>query len=432
MFKNTIWLFSANLLRLFGGFIVGIWLARYLGAEDFGLLNYGLSLFIIFDSLASFGMKGVLTKEFVNFNHRHNEIFTISFVIRIVTSLFIVLLGAGFLAYLNDFKYLIAFIILLKLLFNPFKVLESYYEALVKSKFYAIALIVSYSLRLLATITAINLNMDILIFAYILVLEDVILVIILAYYFIIQGGRFKRLRKAFTISLARKLMNQSYPLIISSLGATLYLKIDQVMVVELVNEAEGGIYAAASRFSSIFNFIPVVIISSIFPLIIRYKKENSYSYKELLKRLNAFFFIVSGLMALFISLFSKNIILITYGQNYLSAAGIISIHIWTIFFVFSQQILSKWLIVEELTQISMLRHLLGLVVNLVLNFILIPSYGGLGAATASLVSFFISTVGFSFFVSKTREYSYLYLQSFKFVGIKSIIYVFNLFMRDDR
>jgi O-antigen/teichoic acid export membrane protein len=203
------------------------------------------------------------------------------------------------------------------------------------------------------------------------------------------GGALRRLR--FNPALAQGLLRQSWPLILSSAGALVYLKIDQVMLAQMKGAAEVGVYSVAARVSEIWYFIPGTIATSVFPGLIRARETDEEAYR---KRLQHAYTVVVWLafgISVCVTLLARPAVDFLYGQEYSRAAGILAIHVWTCPAIFMAAILSKWLVAEGLLIFSLTRHGLGALVNVGLNLVLIPRYGGAGAAAATLVSYTVSS-----------------------------------------
>jgi O-antigen/teichoic acid export membrane protein len=199
----------------------------------------------------------------------------------------------------------------------------------------------------------------------------------------------RRLR--FSGALARNLLRQSWPLILSSAGALVYLKIDQVMLAQMRGAAEVGVYSVAAKVSEIWYFIPATIATSVFPGLIKAREADDEAYRGRLQHAYTVVVWLALGISVTVTLLAGPAVNFLYGEEYRRAAGILAIHVWTCPAIFMAAILSKWLVAEGLLIFSLTRHGLGAVVNVALNFVLIPRYGGEGAAAATLVSYTVSS-----------------------------------------
>ena len=206
----------------------------------------------------------------------------------------------------------------------------------------------------------------------------------------------------FKIDLALSLLKDSWPLLISGLVISIYMKVDQVMIKEMLGSEAVGQYAAAVKLSEAWYFIPIVIASSLFPAIVNAKKKSEKLYYARLQKLYNFLVWIAVVVALPMTFMSDLIVNLLYGGQYSGAGSVLMIHIWAGVFVFLGVASSKWFIAENLQIFSTINTTIGAVVNIVLNYILIKNIGIEGSAWATLFSYFIASYLCLFFFKKTR------------------------------
>ena len=210
-----------------------------------------------------------------------------------------------------------------------------------------------------------------------------------------------------------RLLKESWPLIMGGLAVTLYMRLDAVMLQQMVGDREVGIYAAATRLSEIWYFLPTIIVSSVSPAIIKSHSLDSVQYLISLRRL---YFVMAWLaMAISVplSLMSRPIVNILFGSEFGEAAPVLAIHLWASIAVFLGVASSQYLLLEHLQKISFYRTLIGLVCNILLNILFIPSMGAKGAAIATVMSYFVSTFSLLFFKSTRNHAAFLLIAPFK-------------------
>lgn len=137
-------------------------------------------------------------------------------------------------------------------------------------------------------------------------------------------------------------------------------------------------------------------------------------------RLYFFHFIFATLLITFFLLLGKTIILTLYGDVFIESADILKIYSFTFVFVFFNPMNNKLLMIENLQKLMLVRNLIGLVINLLLNFLLIPVFGLKGAAFATVISQFAIMISY-YFNAKTR-----YILG---IQIRAIIYPLILFVK---
>ena len=179
-------------------------------------------------------------------------------------------------------------------------------------------------------------------------------------------------------------------LLMSGIAAIIYLKIDQVMLGIMLDNYAVGVYAAAARISEVWYFIPAAIITSFFPQLVKTRIENVDTYGRDLQKLNDALLVLSISVAIAVSSSSSWLLPLLFGEAYIDSVSILVVHVWVAVFVFMRSLLSKWLLIENLLKLSMASQILGAVVNVCLNYYLIPLHGPLGAAYATVVSYSVA------------------------------------------
>ncbi len=307
------------------------------------------------------------------------------------------------------------------MLFNIFEVGRFHSESQVKAKYN----VMSSSISLVATsvfkLFLIFLEADLIWFAIAYSFEIILKSIgFIVFYQIINKDVFKW---KFNTNIAKKLLRDSWPFILVGIMGTLYMRMDQLMLKEMLDLEAVGIYSAALRLSEIWYFIPVAITGSLFPAIIVAKKDNEEFYYKRLKQLFNLLVFIAIIIILPITIFSNFLISLIYGSNYLGSSLVLKIHVWSCFFVFTGNILGKWHIVENKQKILLFRTLFGVVSNVILNLILIPRFEAVGAAYASLFSFFIVGHLSGFLFKDMRKIMIIQLRAVFFID--TIIYIYN-------
>ncbi|MBD3842303.1 MAG: flippase, partial [Campylobacterales bacterium] len=203
--------------------------------------------------------------------------------------------------------------------------------------------------------------------------------------------------KDFDLSIAKQLLNDSWPLIFSAVFAMIYLRIDQVMIKEMLGVEEVGIYAAAVKLSEAFYFIPTLLTASLFPAILNAKNKCKTLYITRLQNLYSLLIWLSITAAFIMTFVGQTIVNVLFGEAYYAAGEILIVHIWASIFISISAGFGRYLMAENLTIINMYRVVFGALINIFLNYVLIPIYGGLGAAYATLISLFLVNYIFDIF-----------------------------------
>jgi len=386
-FTNTSWLLGERILRMGVGLFVGIWIARYLGPEQFGLFSYAQSFVFLFTAIATLGLDGIVVRELVKDESKRDILLGTAFGLKLIGA--IIILPVLFLAVQftnnDDYTNLLVFIIASATIFQSFNVIDFYYQSKVLSKYVAFANTVVLALSSVIKIVLLLNEAPLLAFAAMTVFDGLVLALGLVYFYIKTSG-FKLSGWVFSGAMAKRLLNDSWPLILSGLVISVYMKIDQIMIKEMLNTEAVGQYAAAVRLSEAWYFIPMVVASSLFPAIINAKKQSEELYYARLQKLYDLMVWMAIAIALPMTFLSDWLVGLLYGGQYDQAGSVLTIHIWAGVFLGLAVVKGKWQVSENLTKLHFYGALVSSIFNVILNFVLIPEYGINGAAFATLFS----------------------------------------------
>ena len=415
-FKNAGWLMFGKILSLFAGIII----ARFLGPNAFGDLSFATALTAIVAAIGTLGLDSFIIREILHDPEKRDEILGTSFWLRVVVNA--VIIPVSVILYLffhnmsdkpGDNLTMVIILCASASFFKAFNIIDSYFQSQVRSKYVVqvqnIVLVLSACIK----ISFVWLKLPLVYFAFALVLDGLMLAIGLV---IIYHGQNLHIRQwKFETNRAESLLRQSWPLILTAVMISLYMQIDTVML-KSAGSAQVGIYGAAARISEAWYFIPMAIVTSVFPAMIHARKTDLPRYHKRLQNLYDLLVLISLPVALIISLSANPIIHLIYGPAYEGAGIMLSVHIWSGVFVFMGSASSQYLLAEGYTMISFYRTAAGALVNIVLNIWLIPLYGGLGASIATLIAYFVAT--FSILIlSRTRQQGFMMLKSLFLISI---------------
>ncbi len=397
-----LWLSGDSIIRMGLGFLVSVWLARYMGPDQFGIFNYGLAMIAIYTAVASLGMNGVVVRELVRAPDQASVIMGSSFVLQIVGSILASLLVIASTMILRPNEWSVLLIVLVmvpSVLLRSTDIIKYWFESVISAKYTVIAQNIAFVTSSALKIGTILLGGSYVIIAVTVTVEALIVALLLIYLY-----RRKKINIVwqFDFSTAKKLLSQSWPLILSGLALMLYMRVDQIMIGNMVDNAAVGIYSVAVKMVEVWYFFPVAIVSSLFPKIIKEKEVSEDRYNERMQFLYDIMVVVGVSLAIVVTILSDYIISLFYGYQYAEASRLIKIYAWVSIFYFLSSASGRWYINEGLQVYALTRNIMGLAIAISLNFILIPKFGSEGAAFATLVAYFFASYLFDFFNQKTR------------------------------
>jgi O-antigen/teichoic acid export membrane protein len=393
---NTSWLFFERILRIAISFVVSIYVVRYLGPKDFGLYSYILSFSWLFASLSSLGLESISTREIVKHPDKKDEINGSVFFLRLVGSIVTIFL-TGLTLFLIGEETHTAILILIasgSFIFHSFSVIEYYFRGTVEAKYNTYALSASVILSSTLKVIFIIIKAPLIYFVLAVVFEYFALAIGLV--LVYHSRKFSIFNWKYSKNLAASLFKDSWPLALSGIVVMVYMKIDQVMIKNMMSEEAVGYYAAAVRLCEAWYFIPVTLCNAIFPAIVNAKNVSEEFYNNRMQKLYDILTWLAIGIAVPVTIFSGQIIQLLFGNEFSPAVPVLTIYIWAGVAVFLGVASSQYLINENLTKLSFLRTFIGMILNVVLNLIFIPLYGIIGSAVATLISYTIVTFILSF------------------------------------
>ena len=388
---NTAWLMGEKVLRMFMGLFVGIWVARYLGPEQFGLLSYAQSFVFLFTAIATLGLDNIVVRELVKNNSQRNVLLGTAFTLKLIGSLCILpLLWLGVQFTSNDsYTNLLIFIIASGTIFQSFNVIDFYYQSSVLSKYVAFANTITLAISSIVKIVLILNEASLLAFAIVGVFDTVILSLGLIYFYW-QKTQHSLREWQFDRVVAKRLLADSWPLILAGMVVTIQGRIDQVMLKDMIGNQEVGYYSAGMRLIEALGFIPVVLMQSLYPAILNARSTSISLYHKRLSNFYRLNFALFLLVAIPLYLFAEVIVSLLYGEEFERVGGLLSLLSIRLFFANMGTARDAFIISENLFKYSMVVMIIGTTTNVIANYWLIPIYQSEGAIVATILSFTVT------------------------------------------
>lgn len=411
-FSNTVWLLAEKGLRVIDAFFIGIWIARYLGPNDFGVFSYAESFVYLFAALAALGLDQIVVRELVKDDSKRDEILGTTLVLRLI-GFVIMFTGIVFVTRLldnTDSTNTVVMVIAITIFFQSIRGIDFYFQSKVLSKYTVISNVIAVGVLSIVKVILILSEAPLVYFAYALVLEWVLIAI--GYLVSYAHHKLSILKWRFKWSIAKSLLKKSWVLIIGSVAAALYMKIDQVMINEILDERSVGIYSVAVKLTSIWIFVTVAITQSVFPSLVSTRKKDKALFLKRLQQLYDVLIKIAVVVCILYTIFASYFVPLLFGSEYTESSHILVLYIWSIVFVFLSNASWGFYLNENLEKFSSIRLVIGAVVNISLNIFFIEWYGLVGAAYATLISYAISGYFVNALFRKTRINFYLQTRAF--------------------
>jgi O-antigen/teichoic acid export membrane protein len=398
-FKNSALLLIDQFLRVIFALVIGSWTARYLGHSQFGEMTYAITFITVFQMISSFSMDSIGVREFIVDDANSNVIFGSLFFIRIFLGLICWILSvflAWFFLGLNDASFFLIFILGISLVVQSLNIVEIWFQSQKKISYITLSRLSAAILSNLFKIYLIEQHFPLVYFAITLVFDSVLFVIflLLCYRKYPVKGKLK-----FHMGFAKRFLKDSFPFVLGSVAIFFYTRIDFFIIKKYLSSSDLGLYSAVITISSALPMIPMVLINVISPLLLEKKLQSQLLYNNYLIKVFKLFSYLSILLISLIFYFSNIIIEVLFGIEYIAAAPILRVHVFTNFFIYMGIVQNVWMVNANLGRLSLFKTLIGLVIAVGMNMIMIPMFGITGAAYSAVVVQFVSSFLINIFIA---------------------------------
>ncbi|MBI2427779.1 MAG: flippase [Ignavibacteriales bacterium] len=401
---NLGWLVLDRGVRMTGAVFINAWLTRYLGPEQNGVFNYALAFVGMFMPMATLGIDSIVIRDIVRDPSKKDLIMGSAFGLRLFGALNALVFSviAIFIVRPDDtLTHWLVIITSAGLVFQSFDVIDQWFQSQVQSKFTVYAKNAAFFFVACIKIVLIVTDADLVYFVSASSVEILLGAVGLVAMYKRNGNTIRRWN--FNLQRAKELLSNSWPIIITDLAIFMQTRIDQVMLRELLGDKEIGLYAAAQKIAEPLGFVPMIILSSVLPVIVRTKEWSDEEYGKRLTNLYRVMTILTIVMCLPISLLSGPIVHILYGEQFAYSSTILSILIWSRFYSNIGVARSIYTSTEGLFRHAMVSAMAGSAVNIVMNYTLIPRIGVFGCIIAAHCGFIVTTFAIDAINPKTKR-----------------------------
>ena len=410
---NSLWQISEKILTMLLSIVISGVIARYLGVEQYGLVNYVISVVSLFTAFSTLGMEKITIQDIVSQKDKEEVILGTSFIIRLIGGIVLIIISQITLYLLNGavlIYQILGIIMGFCMVFKAFEVIEYYLQAHMNLKIVSVIRFTTAIIVAIAKVLVVLCDWGVIGFVLTYLVDAVTAGMLFYIYYKIN--RYKKWK--FSKGYAKKLLARCWYIAIAGLLSTMYMRIDQVMLGKMLTDTtENGIYSAAVRIAEMWYFIPSAIVASFQPNINARKKANDEEgYINLIQQLYDIVAIIGIAFGISITCFGWLAIDILYGTAYLQASRVLMVMAWAGLFATLGTARSIWLINENLQKYTIIYTLTGAITNVVLNYLLIPSLGALGAAITTLISQIVADLLTLMAFKKTRKSSIMILKQF--------------------
>ena len=397
--------------------IVGMLTARYLGPSNYGVIGYTASFVSFFTVICQLGLTSVAVKELIDHKETEGEVLGTTIFLRICTSIISTIAITIMIYFIDDGDKVtvwVAFLQSLSLIFQSFEMFHYWYQSRMETQVSVKVQTAAYLVMSAYKIILLILGMSVQWFAFSTALEAAAVALFLYIAYRKKGTQ----KLSVSLAYGKKLLGESYHFILSGLMVTIYSEMDKIMLKQMLSSEATGYYVAANKVSSLWSFVLMALISSAQPLIIAARNKDYDQYIKKNKQLYAAVIWIGAAAGLAVTILGRWIILIMYGETYLAATSSLQISAWYTLFAMLGSARGTWIVCENKGKYVKYYLGVGAVVNIILNYLLIPVYGPAGAAAATLLTQIFTAVFAPALFKETRIYTKYVFEAFLLKGIR--------------
>ncbi len=398
LIKNTGFQLVAHAVSMGIGLVTTIVLSRYLGVEGFGQFNYVFAFFYFFLSINDFGVNAIVVREVSQQRERAGEIIGAMLSFKLLLAAVSVLLAWATI-WLMDFPEELRNALFLYTLILPVIALQLpavIFQVTLKMEYPSVIGIFNRVFGFLLLMIAVWMGYGLTAFVAALILAEVASLAVLLKY----ARAFVRPAYKLDPKLWKEVLRSSIPLGVMGLFVASINRVDFIMLERMTDLHQVGLYSAAYKVTNLLELFPLMMMGTIYPLMSRYANEDLEKLRDLYKKSVFFLGIVAVPMGIGITVFASFIVRLLFGAHFAGAAQGLMALVWSTVFLYLAISGGNLLISMGREKISLVLAMLGMGLNIGLNFALIPNIGFIGAAFATTATYFFLLLSSSLAVYK--------------------------------
>lgn len=410
MLNNASWIVGCKIIQSLISFLIGTITARYLGPSNFGLINYAASLVAFVTPIMQLGFNETLVQEFIQEPEKSGKILGTSLVMNILAAIASIIGVCSFAIAVNEDNGVtiwVCFLYSLTLLFQATEMSVYWFQSQLLSKYTSVTSLIAHFIGAGYKTYLLISGKSVVWFALTHVIEACFISLAL----LILFRKYSKQRLSFSLKFGKELLLKSRHYIISGLMIVVFQQTDKIMLKFMTSAEEVGFYSSSLTCMAITGFVFMAIIDSARPWVLQGKLCSDTEFSRRLKVLFSIVHFVSLVQSIIMTVFAKPIVSILFGQEYLPAANVLKVAVWYTTFGYMGTIRNIWILANNKQKYLPFVNLSGALMNVVANYILIPRFGSVGAAVASLLTQLLANFLLCFVIKPIREAGMIMLQS---------------------
>ena len=414
---NVSWIFIGNVLHAFFQFILSVYVARFLDLDSNGLIGYATSLITLLGAFCTFGFSSTITLEFAEDEPNYENYIRTAIVSRLTSASIAVVIIQIIIRHISPDEPQLHLVVLcqsMSLLLAAPDYLVYWFRYKDRANLVAIVRLIAFFISAIARVILLNITGSIVLYTIGTILETGFFSLFMLYFYVKDYHK----RGKYSVVLFKKMFRTSYPFVLASIMGVIYSQADKLMLKSMVSNSAVAVYNVSLVLANAISIIPQALIEGFRPHIMKAQVNDEERFRLLVRRLYCIVFWISVLYCIFITIFAEPIITILYGEKYISAVDSLSIIVWYISFSFFGSINNLYMVAIKKSKWVQVNTFIGAVVNVILNYILIPPYSIVGAAIASLITQFIAQFLLMYIIKDVRSGIKLMIEGITFQYIR--------------
>ena len=418
--RNASWIIACKVCQAILGLVISMLTARYFGPQNFGIINYAASLTTVLTPIALLGFNVVLIKRIVSEPEHESTILGTAVLSSAISGILCVLAIYLFVSVSSADDQLTIVVCTLystMLVMQGFELIQYWFQAKLLSKYASLMTLFAYTFVAILQIVFLVSGKSIVWFASIKAIEYALIAVGLMFVY----RKLTNQTLSFSLRCFWDMFRESRYYILSNLMVMMFAQADRIMLKFMMSSESMGFYSAAVGCANLTEFVFLAIIDSFRSTVIEKKAVNQSEYESLLRKLYSVMIYLSLLQSVFITILAKPIILVLYGRAYLPAVVPLRIIVWYTAFSYLGSARIIWILAEKQETLLWKINSFGAILNIILNWFMIPVGGIAGAAIASLLTQFTVNFGIGLFVEPLKDNNMLIIQSCRFSVIRGFV-----------
>jgi O-antigen/teichoic acid export membrane protein len=384
--KNTAVMLGANLISKIFTFFYLMYIARFLGAEGYGLFSFAFGFTGIFIIFTDLGLETLAVREVARDRSLAGKYLGNFITMKLGLSLLTFGLIAGICGVLHyspasvRIIYLMTLHIILRAFSNLF---YSIFKAFERMEFISIGALLGNGLTLLGVGLAIWQKFSVMGIAWVYVAVSAVDVLFAGW---ICLWKFARPKFEADWPFWKSSVAKAWPIGAMTIFTMIYFRIDTVMIDMMKGNPHVGLYGAAYRLAEIMTIIPSIFMVSIFPVLSTFYQVANDSFKRAYALSTRYLFYLALPIALAGTILARPIVALVYGKEYMDAVPAFQILLWASAIMFVTMVQGTTFVASNKQLVNMVLSALSVVLNIGLNLLVIPKYSYVGASMATVVT----------------------------------------------